>query len=178
MSPRTKLLAVLLPLVAVGACVRTPAPQPAPAPTPAPPPVEVPQPPVAEDWRDRPYSPGTWTYVADDRGSLARFGPAGTIPSFAVRCERATRQIRMMRSGGYPQGGSMRVQTSTGVHAWSTRTAGGAQPAAVAEMPARDAGLDAMAFSRGRWLLALPGATDLVVPSWPEFARVVEDCRA
>jgi hypothetical protein len=41
----------------------------------------------------------------------------------------------------------------------------------------RDALLDAMAFSRGRFIVEQPGQPSLVVPAWAEFGRVVEDCR-
>lgn len=44
-------------------------------------------------------------------------------------------------------------------------------------LPASDPLLDQMAFSRGRFLITVEGGPSLVVPAWPEFARVVEDCR-
>jgi hypothetical protein len=46
-----------------------------------------------------------------------------------------------------------------------------------AELPAYDALLDAIAFSRGRISVTMPGGVPLVVPAWPEAARTVEDCR-
>lgn len=174
-----KLSAIVL-LAAVAGCVRPEAPaEPAPAPTPPPAPTSVPALPPAPqaDWRDRPYTAGDWTYSQDARGTLARYGRADAAPDVAVRCERATRSIRLMRAGSYAPGAAMRVQTSTGVHAWATSPAGGATPAALAEVPARDGGLDAMMFSRGRFVLSLPGGPDLVLPARPELSRVVEDCR-
>ena len=42
---------------------------------------------------------------------------------------------------------------------------------------ASDPQLDAIAFSRGRFFVSLNGTSDLVIPDWPEFARVIEDCR-
>ena len=50
--------------------------------------------------------------------------------------------------------------------------------ALAAQLPAADGLLDQIAFSRGRFLVAGGGLPTLVVPAWPEFARVVEDCRA
>ena len=38
--------------------------------------------------------------------------------------------------------------------------------------------LDAIAFSRGRIGVGVGGTPALVLPAWPEIARVVEDCRA
>lgn len=36
--------------------------------------------------------------------------------------------------------------------------------------------LDAIAFSRGRIAVGLPGTSAIVLPAWAEPARVVEDC--
>ena len=47
----------------------------------------------------------------------------------------------------------------------------------VTAIPARDKLLDAMAFSRGRFLLDVSGLPSLALPSWPEVSRVIEDCR-
>lgn len=46
-----------------------------------------------------------------------------------------------------------------------------------AELAAKDPMLDAMAHSRGAFLIGLLGTEDLIVPTWAEFARVVEECR-
>jgi hypothetical protein len=46
-----------------------------------------------------------------------------------------------------------------------------------AELPAYDALLDAIAFSRGRIAVTMPGGVPLVAPAWPEAARTIEDCR-
>lgn len=44
-------------------------------------------------------------------------------------------------------------------------------------LPASDPLLDQMAFSRGRFMVTAEGGASIVVPAWPEFARVVEECR-
>jgi hypothetical protein len=44
-------------------------------------------------------------------------------------------------------------------------------------LPVSDLLLDQMAFSRGRFLVAVEGGPWLIVPAWPEFGRVIEDCR-
>jgi len=38
--------------------------------------------------------------------------------------------------------------------------------------------LDAIAFSRGRFAVSMPGSPALVMPAGTEIAHVVEDCRA
>jgi hypothetical protein len=46
-----------------------------------------------------------------------------------------------------------------------------------AEVAASDSLLDAIAFSRGRFGVSVSGAGVMVVPTWAEVARVVENCR-
>ena len=41
----------------------------------------------------------------------------------------------------------------------------------------RDPLLDAMAFSRGRFMLEMGGSQTLILPAWSEVGRVIEDCR-
>lgn len=169
--------ALLLGSVAAAvACVprREPPPPPAPQPrvqVPAPAPVLVPPPPRA-DWRDIPLTPGRWTYRADAQGSVADYGATSAQASFAVRCDRATRQVRLFRPGG-AAGNAMTIRTS--YTARSFPLAG--QPEPSASLPASDRFLDQMAFSRGRFTVEVPGTAMLVIPAWPEPARVVEDCR-
>ena len=40
-----------------------------------------------------------------------------------------------------------------------------------ADLAANDPLLDAIAFSRGRFVVSMPGMAALVVPAWPEAAR-------
>ena len=56
------------------------------------------------------------------------------------------------------------------------RPEGDGQGVALA-LTAGDPFLDKMAFSRGRFVVAVSGTPRLAIPAWPEFARVVEDCR-
>ena len=46
-----------------------------------------------------------------------------------------------------------------------------------ARVPARDPLLDAMAFSKARFAVEVPGSPALYVPSYPEVTKVIEDCR-
>lgn len=152
----------LAALAAMSACVPKPvAPPPAPAPRPAPAPVP---PPPAADWRDLPLTPGGWVYASEAAGSQASFG--ASAPSFTVRCDRASRQITLTREGATT--GAMTIRTSFGARSF---------PTPAARMGARDPILDSMAFSRGRFTVQVPGSAMLVIPSWPEPARVIEDCR-
>jgi hypothetical protein len=51
------------------------------------------------------------------------------------------------------------------------------QGATAAQLAARDPLLDAMAFSKGRFAVDVPGLPPLYLPAWPEVTRVIEDCR-
>ncbi|MDB5688665.1 MAG: hypothetical protein JWL91_541, partial [Sphingomonas bacterium] len=142
-----------------------------------PPPPPPAAPPASQDWRDIPITPGGWSYAADAGGTIARFGQPGAAV-FAVRCDFASRAVTLSRLGASAAavaGATIDVTTSAGRQVLR----GAAQPgaAAAASLQPRDPLLDRMAFSRGRFIVAVPGTARLAIPAWPEFARVVEDCR-
>jgi hypothetical protein len=165
---------------AVAACVprREPVPQPQPQP-PVRQPVQQlppPPPPAATHWRDLPLTTGGWSYSNQGGTSQASFGPANAEASFTVRCDRAARRVTLSRAG--TGGGSAMVVRTTSTSRSLPVSAQAEPPAFVsATLPASDPLLDAMAFSRGRFTVEAAGAPMLVIPAWPEPARVVEDCR-
>jgi hypothetical protein len=108
-----------------------------------------------------PLAPGQWTYVATANGSVASYDS-----HLSLRCDRATRTVTISRVAGAP--GQLTIATDT-----MTRTlpAGG-------RLLASDPLLDAIAFSRGRFLVSAGGGGVIAVPSWPEAARSIEDCRS
>jgi hypothetical protein len=71
----------------------------------------------------------------------------------------------------------MTVRTSSSARSFPLSVAEGGQYIYVA-LPVRDAFLDDVAFSRGRFTVMVPGTAMLVIPSWPEPSRVIEDCRS
>lgn len=113
-----------------------------------------------EDGKLLPIPPGQWTYALTQTGSEARYGA-----HLLVRCERATRSVVILRPGA--PAGSLTIVTDmmTKVLPPSGRVA------------ASDPILDAVAFSRGRFVVAGGLSPVLAVPSWPEPARAIEDCR-
>jgi hypothetical protein len=145
----------------LSACAGKPVPAPAAAvPVLEPPsPVAVAPPPVetgAPDWRDGPLTPGDWSY--DAGAGEARYA------GFTLRCDGDRRQVALSRAGA---SGSLRLRTTYGERL---------VPAG-ALLPADDPLLDEIAFSRGRFMVEAQGMAPLVLPAWPEPARVVEDCR-
>ena len=109
---------------------------------------------------------------------MASFGQPQASPAFAIRCNRASRRISLSRAGDAGTAGRMKVRTSFGEAAWPIQTAAGATPYATATLDAADPVLDRMAFSRGRFVVEVSGQPYLALPPWPEFIRVIEDCRS
>jgi len=107
-----------------------------------------------------PLTSGQWSYVATAIGSEARYGSL-----FAMRCDRATRTVIISRPGAAPA-----VMTIATDSVTRNLPVGG-------RLLANDPLLDAIAFSRGRFLVSGGGVT-LAIPSWPEAARSIEDCRS
>lgn len=162
--------------LAVTACV--PAPKEAPPP-PAPTasvPAPAPPPSLAADWRDWPLAPGDWAYRSDAAGSVAQFGPAGAAPQVALRCDRATRQVRLERAG-VATSGELTITTSYGAARWPATPTPSSVPQTIAARAAADGALDQIAYSRGRFAIQAPGLAPIALPAWPEIGRVIEDCR-
>lgn len=175
---------LLAPITLVTACVGAPPPPPAvaAAPVPVAPPLPAPTPaPVAPalkgDWRDWPLTPGDWVYRQDARGSIALFGRPGSDAEVTLRCDRAASLLYLSRRGAVPGNAPMTVRTSSVVRTLATRPTGGTPAYVAVTIAPRDGLLDAMGFSRGRFVIEQAGMPVLVVPAWAEILRVVEDCR-
>lgn len=164
-------------LLMAAACVprSEPPPPPAqpqqPAVRPLPPP-----PPAARDWRDMPLTPGNWYYRSDANESRALFGAANSEGQFILRCDRARRQVSLSREG-VATNPVMIVRTSFTARSLPATIQREPLPYLIANVGANDRLLDSMVFSRGRFTIEAQGLPMLVIPSWPEPARVVEDCR-
>lgn len=183
MTRRTRRVArqgsVSLLMAGLAACVSAP-PKPVPAPRPvAPPPVALPAAPPQQDWRDVPLTPGRWSWRGGaGQSSIAQFGLLGQPVIFALKCDLATRNVIASRAGSLAaQTAPMLFTTSFGAFSLNAGNGGGQPPAIVAQATARDPRLDQMAFSRGRFLVDVAGQPRLILPAWPEVARVIEDCR-
>jgi len=166
-------LATAIAAAALAACVSSPAP-PAPAPVPAPVPRPVPPPapapaPLPVDWQDAPASPGDWSF-GQSPGPRAAFG--AEQPLFVIACTSA-REIAFFRFGAVAAS-RLTVRTSFGERSLTAASDGAAT---IAMLPPADPLLDAIAFSRGRFLVRVDGQPDLLLPAWPEPARVIEECR-
>jgi hypothetical protein len=154
-------MAMLGLIVGAASCAPKPAPVAERPPVYAPPPRQAPPPPPQPvvGWEDMALTPGEWTYR--EEGPRASYGP------FTVRCERAGRRIVLSRAGAT---GALVIRTSFGARTLSAGASG-------AVLPASDPFLDQILFSRGRFAVEAEGQARLIVPTWPEPARVVDECR-
>ena len=145
----------------------------------APRPVPPPAPPIG--WRDLPITPGGWSWQLEGTRSAARFGTPGKAPLVKFTCDRGVGQVLLGRpaSGAETPGAHvpMAILTTTGTRPLSSEPAVSEPGWLTTAIRSTDPILDAMAFSRGRFALETAGLPMLLLPSWPEISRVIEDCR-
>lgn len=181
--PKAKIIASALAATAIlqtTSCA-IPAPPPAAEPAiaePSPPPSSAPLPGQDSDqaWSDAPITPGVWRWSMEGGRSVANFADGLLM----VRCDSAAAGVTLLRAGGQPdvEGHVPMTILTEKSSAALTGTFLAGPPAAIAlRFSAQDPLLDAMAFSRGRFAVEAAGLPPLLVPSWPEISRVIEDCR-
>jgi hypothetical protein len=107
-----------------------------------------------------PVAAGQWSYAATATGGEARYGN-----HLMLQCDKATRTITVTRPG-----------TPNAALTIATDTKSRALPLS-GRLSAYDPLLDAIAYSRGRVVISGGTGPVLAVPSWPEAARAIEDCR-
>ncbi len=175
---RYKLAAAASIALLLAGCV--PPPKPAPVVAPAPPPVVRPSPPpvvtppLPANWNDWPFTPGDWVYRKDGVGSIALFGPPGGDAMLTLRCDRTRGAIYLSVHG---PGDAATIRTTSLTRSISLRPTGGDAGYVASQLTPGDAMLDAMVFSRGRFVVEREGVAPLVVPPYAEIGRVIEDCR-
>ena len=119
---------------------------------------------------------GSWSYTPAAPGGEASFRDTSARVQLTIRCTRATRRITIAKpvSGAVP---NLTVWTSSATRSLPA-SFNPATGLASADVAATDPLLDAITFSRGRFAVSSAGVPSLVLPPWPEVARVIEDCRA
>lgn len=173
--PRLLLFASTLAFLSACAAPRKPAPA-VPAP-PRPTPVAVAPAPPPADWRDAAITPGGWAYGTGVAGTRAAFSAGTGEPLLTLACQRGAGQVVVTRAGAASGSVPLTVTTTTQVRSFTAAPDPADPRALTVALPARDALLDAVAFSRGRFMVEVPGLPTLYLPAWPEVGRVIEDCR-
>jgi hypothetical protein len=97
----------------------------------------------------------------------------GQPAELTLRCDRGRNRIALSRRSA---GGAANLTVRTTSTA-RTLTALASSNTLVAELGARDTLIDALGYSRGRFVVEGGALPALVVPSWAEILRVAEDCR-
>jgi hypothetical protein len=131
---------------------------------------------TSADFSYSPVSPGAWTYRPVAGGSEAAFVDGGGATRMLIACGKLTRLVTISRVTAAPAA-SMSLWTSTvsrDLPARFDRPSG----RVIAQVGGLDPLLDAIAFSRGRFAVSMPGYPALVLPAGSEIGHVVEDCRA
>ena len=161
-------VAMTLLLVACATAPKAPAVVPALLPPRAP--VEaappLPSPAAPAGWEDMALTPGDWRFAAAP--AEAAYGEGGAA-AFTVRCDAAQRRVLLVRPDA--AGSSLTIRTTFGGRQLLAGEGG------TAALPASDAFLDGLISSRGRFAVETPGRPALILPTWPEPARVIEECR-
>lgn len=93
-------------------------------------------------------------------------------------CDRAAGRVLLSRAGpGGTSAQAMTVTTTSQVRPLLSDPAISTDGWLTLPLRASDSLLDAMALSRGRFMLEAAGQVPLYLPAWAEISRVVEDCR-
>jgi len=152
--------------------VAEPSPTPAPAPTPT-----APSEPVYENYLDAPQTPGTWAYLNEGEEQLALFGENPGQPIFMVRCGDGV--ISLGRVTDRAQSGTrvMNVQAETVTRQLEAGPVPQRPIILAADLAPSDTLLDAIAITKGRFMVDVEGEKPLYLPAWVEVSRVIEDCR-
>src|SRR5690606_42096591 len=105
----------------------------------------------------------------------ASYGPSSIQASFTFRCARGRKQLILSRAGNVPDNGAQMTLTITpAAQSYPARSNGNYTSITLS---GTDYMMHRIAFSRGRFAVETTGLASLAIPIWPEFTRVVEDCR-
>ena len=133
------------------------------------------QAPATADYSYWPVSAGSWTYRAVPGGSEASFVDGMGIGRMIIACGKVTRLVTLSRISAAPAS-SLSIWTSSALRNLPSRF-DQASGRVIAQVGAVDPLLDAIALSRGRIAVSMPGSPAFVLPVGTEIDHVVEDCR-
>jgi hypothetical protein len=130
---------------------------------------------VADLGTARPIA-GSWVYSTNATGSEASFLNPSSLPQLTLRCTKSTRRV-MIAKPATGAAATMIIWTSSAVRAVPASFNPLTNRISI-DLVSNDPLLDSLAFSRGRIGVSVANMPALVLPAWPEVARVVEDCRS
>ncbi|NUT01396.1 MAG: hypothetical protein HOP96_10505 [Sphingomonas sp.] len=128
------------------------------------------------DFSYSPVTPGSWTYREVAGGSEATFVDTTGTARAVMTCGKVSRLVTISRVSPVPAA-SISIWTSSASRDLASRF-DLISKRVVSQFGGWDSFLDAIAFSRGRIAMSMPGSPALVLPAGTELAHIVEDCRA
>ncbi len=136
--------------------------------------------PMSDSWMDAALTQGSWNYTdyGQGQGKRALFSGPDDLFYFSLACVTQPNgpEILLTRTGRPAKRElAMTIRTETTQRVLAAQRFG-AEITAVT-VPANDPLLDAMALSKGRFAVEVEGEAPLILPSWAEVSRVIEDCR-
>lgn len=173
-------LFLVLPLIASCVAPSSPPPRPVAAPAPVATPAPLPAPVTVDrftgDWSVADLSPGEWRYNRAGAASVARFAVGSQAPLASISCSGG--QVTLARSGVIPadMAATLNIRSSFAERNLPIRVSV-ADRTLTATLAGRDPMWDQIMYSRGRFLIEATRQPPLLVPTRPEVARVIEDCR-
>ena len=126
---------------------------------------------------DAPDTPGRWRYERNAGGPIAVFIGARGTGEFVLSCRSASGSIDLWRAGTSRTPQIMTIRTETATRSLQVVQAEDTNPYLTTSIAGADPLLDAMALSKGRFAVEVAGQPLLILPSWAEVSRVIEDCR-
>jgi len=128
-------------------------------------------------WMDAALTPGAWRYRQHGGGTSAYFIATSRAAGFVMTCIAGRGRVELRREGKSAAPRVMTIRTETAARSFQSVQVEDTLPYHAAEVAAGDPLLDAMALSKGRFAVEVEGEAPLILPSWAEVSRVIEDCR-
>ncbi|MEM1133212.1 MAG: hypothetical protein AAGH53_09755 [Pseudomonadota bacterium] len=137
---------------------------------------------LPEDWRDWPLLKGRWSYEwvydgaqRNDRGdSYANFTDEDGVKSTFISCQPDEKRI-VFSVGASERPDNFSIRTTFNNTVLNSSYT---QQTASVERPAASVIWDEIIYSRGSFAVRLGQGRGVRLPTAPEIARVVEDCRS
>lgn len=130
-----------------------------------------------DTYLDAPQTPGTWEYENEPGEKLALFGETPRQPVFLVRCGDGAIALGRVTATSQTETRVMNVVTETVSSQLELSPVPGRDTILAARLDPQDPLLDAMAITKGRFMIDVEGEEALYLPAWVEVSRVIEDCR-
>ena len=130
-----------------------------------------------ETYLDAPHTPGSWEYEDEPGEKLALFGVNPRQPIFLVRCGDGVVSLGRVTETPQSETKVLNVDTETVSSQLVACPVPGRESILSAELLPGDPLLDAMASTKGRFMIDVEGEDPLYLPAWVEVSRVIEDCR-